>query len=67
MGYVRRNFLVPVPSFESFEALNAYLERRCLERMDAKLRGHTETIGPRVRVSTTSAGDYMNLLSGRAA
>ena len=26
MGYVRRNFLVPVPSFESFDALNAYLE-----------------------------------------
>ena len=28
VGYVRRNFLVPVPSFESFDALNAYLERR---------------------------------------
>ena len=23
VGYVRRNFLVPVPSFESFDALNA--------------------------------------------
>ena len=39
VGYVRRNFLVPVPSFESFDALNAYLERRCLERTDRKLRG----------------------------
>ena len=48
VGYVRRNFLVPVPSFESFDALNAYLERRCLERMDAQLRGHTETIGQRM-------------------
>ena len=48
MGYVRRNFLVPVPSFESFDALNAYLEQRCLERMDAQLRGHTETIGERM-------------------
>ena len=48
VGYSRRNFLVPVPSFESFDALNAYLERRCLERMDAKLRGHTETIGQRM-------------------
>ena len=28
VGYVRRNFLVPVPSFESFDALNAYLEQR---------------------------------------
>ncbi len=48
MGYVRRNFLVPIPSFESFAALNAHLERRCLERMDARLRGHTETIGQRM-------------------
>ena len=48
MGYVRRNFLVPVPSFESFDALNAYLERRCLERTDAQLRGHMETIGQRM-------------------
>ena len=48
VGYSRRNFLVPVPSFESFDALNAYLEQRCLERMDAQLRGHTETIGQRM-------------------
>ena len=48
VGYMRRNFLVPIPSFESFEALNACLERRCLERMDARLRGHTETIGQRM-------------------
>ena len=45
VGYMRRNFLVPVPSFESFEALYAHLERRCLERMDARLRSHDETIG----------------------
>ena len=32
VGYVRRNFLVPIPSFESFAALNAHLEGRCLER-----------------------------------
>ena len=48
VGYVRRNFLVPVPSFESFDALNAQLERRCLERMDATLRGQAETIGQRM-------------------
>ena len=48
MGYARRNFLVPIPSFESFDALNAYLERRCLERMEARLRGHPETIGQRI-------------------
>ncbi len=48
VGYVRRNFLVPVPSFESFDALNAHLEQRCLERMDAQLRGHAETIAQRM-------------------
>ena len=48
VGYMRRNFLVPVPSSESFEALNAHLERRCLARMDARLRGHSESIGQRM-------------------
>jgi len=38
---------VPVPSFESFEALNADLEQRCVARRGARLRGHTETIGER--------------------
>ena len=28
VGYVRRNFLVPIPSFANFEALNTYLEQR---------------------------------------
>ena len=48
VGYVRRNFLVPIPSFESYEALNAYLEERCLGRMEDRLRGHDETIGQRM-------------------
>ena len=48
VGYVRRNFLVPIPRAESFAALNAHLEQRCLERMDAVLRSHTETIGQRM-------------------
>ena len=48
MGYARRNFLVPIPSFESFDALNAYLEERCLERLGRRLRGHDETIGRRM-------------------
>ena len=39
VGYTRRNFLVPIPSSESFEALNVYLDRRCLERMDATAPG----------------------------
>ena len=48
VGYARRNFLVPLPRVESLAALNAHLERKCLERMDAVLRGHSETIGQRM-------------------
>ena len=48
VGYTRRNFLVPIPSFDSFDALNAHLEERCLKRMEAKLRGQSETIGERM-------------------
>jgi transposase len=48
IGFGRRNFLVPIPRFESFEALNAWLEEQCLKRQDAVLRGHSETIGERM-------------------
>ena len=48
VGYARRNFLVPVPSFPSFDALNAYLEEQCLDRLGRQLRGHRETIGQRM-------------------
>ena len=48
VGYARRNFLVPVPSFPSFDAPNIYLEERCLERLGRQLRGHNETIGQRM-------------------
>jgi transposase len=47
VGYARRNFLVPVPHSESFEALNANLEEQCRKRWDARLRGHSETIAER--------------------
>ncbi len=48
IGFGRRNFLAPMPRFESFEALNAWLEERCLKRQGAVLRGHTEKIGERL-------------------
>jgi transposase len=48
VGYARRNFMVPVPRDDSFDALNAALEQRCRERQMARLRGHTETIGERL-------------------
>ena len=52
VGYFRRNFLAPAPSFQSFDDLNlhlkAHLKERCLGRMAAQLRGHDETIGRRM-------------------
>ena len=44
VGYARRNFMVPIPHFNSWEEFNAHLEVQCRER---RLRGHTETIGER--------------------
>jgi len=47
VGYARRNFMVPIPRFASWEAFNAHLESRCRDRDSAVLRGHRETIGER--------------------
>jgi transposase len=47
VGYARRNFMVPVPRFASWEAFNAHLEAECRKRRERRLRGHTETIGER--------------------
>ena len=43
VGYGRRNFLVPVPSFASFAELNAHLEQRCVADLDRRLRGKRQT------------------------
>lgn len=48
VGYARRNFMVPVPRFPSWAALNAWLEEQCRRRQDDVLRGHTETIAERL-------------------
>jgi transposase len=48
VGYARRNFLVPIPVFESFDALNVHLLGCCQKRMGDRLRGHDETIGARL-------------------
>ena len=63
MGYVQRNFSVQVPSFESVDALNAHLERRCLGWMDAKLRGYAETIGQRMSKSALALASASLTLS----
>ena len=47
VGYARRNFMVPIPSANSWAELNAYLAGQCRKRRERRLRGHTETIGER--------------------
>jgi len=45
VGYVRRNFLVPVPSFASWEEFNAYLLECCRKRLSMKAARKEKTIG----------------------
>lgn len=47
VGYVRRNFLVPVPRAASWEDLNAELLEQCRRRRQQRVRGHQETIAER--------------------
>jgi len=47
VGYARRNFMVPIPRFHSWEALNTYLAEQCRKRRERRLRGHAETIRER--------------------
>jgi transposase len=48
VGYARRNFLVPIPVVASFAELNAHLERRCLDRLNDRVRGQAGSIGERL-------------------
>lgn len=48
VGFARRNFMVPVPRFDSFDSLNAWLEEQCLKRQGDQLRRHSETIEERL-------------------
>ena len=48
VGYARRNFMVPMPRFDSLEAFNDYLEEMCRRRQSDVLRGHTLSIGERL-------------------
>lgn len=50
VGYHRRNFLVPVPAFASFAALNDYLASRCTGELGRTAAGHTQTKAERLEV-----------------
>ena len=49
VGYTRRNYMVPIPAFPSFDAFNDYLEEQCLKRQSDVVRGHQKTIGERLK------------------
>jgi transposase len=46
--FARANFLTPVPTAASYEALNAMLAERCRERQSDRAGRHGETIGARL-------------------
>jgi transposase len=48
VGFARRNFMVPMPRFASWDAFNDYLEEQCLARQGNILRGHKASIGERL-------------------
>jgi hypothetical protein len=48
VGFARRNFMVPVPVFADFDALNAHLLDNCRKRLADRPRGHDGTIGERL-------------------
>ena len=48
VGYARRNFMVPIPRFDSFDALNEHLAAQCIERRQMVVRGSSGTIAARL-------------------
>lgn len=48
VGFARRNFMVPMPRFDSLEAFNDYLEVMCRRRQSDILRGHSRSIAERL-------------------
>jgi hypothetical protein len=57
VGYSRRNFMVPIPRFATWDAFNAYLEDQCRRRQADVLRGQSETIGQRLTRDLASMAD----------
>jgi len=45
IGYVRRNYMVPIPEAESFEALNAKLLKDCLSYGSHRVHAREKTVG----------------------
>jgi hypothetical protein len=48
VGYARRNFMVPIARFATWDELNLWLEEQCRKRQGDRLRGESEAIGDRL-------------------
>jgi len=57
VGFGRRNFLVPVPSFDSFAELNTHLEAACRADMERSVRGKPEGKAERLEVDRAAMLD----------
>lgn len=57
VGFSRRNFMVPVPRFATWEQFNLWLEDQCRRRQTDVLRGQSETIGQRLARDMTVMSD----------
>ncbi len=57
VGLSRRNFMVPIPRFATWDAFNAYLEDQCRKRQADVLRGQSETIGQRLARDLTAMAE----------
>jgi transposase len=49
VGWSRRNFMVPLPRFATWDDFNVWLDEQCRKRQAEILRGHQETIGERLQ------------------
>lgn len=49
VGYMRRNYLVPIPEVESLEQLNSMLAERTAAEERRRRRGYRDTVGERFR------------------
>ncbi len=57
VGYSRRNFMVPIPRFATWDAFNAHLDEQCRRRQADVLRGQSETIGQRLARDLAAMAD----------
>lgn len=57
VGYSRRNFMVPIPRFATWDEFNDNLEDQCRRRQADVLRGQSETIVQRLAWDLASMAD----------